>query len=142
AVYVAQYPLIPFFIHYHEWDWRMEHRLNAHPHFGVWKLSKDGQELRVCRDLGHWLLDVSEQDLYSNLNRCLDSTGAAQVAIFQLGQNGLPEGSRTDEASTMMDKLATNAGLRSTSTVITPDSVFAGFERDPASLLKSSKTLR
>jgi len=142
AVYVAQYTLIPFFIHHHEWDWRLERRGNAHPDFGVWKLSKDGQELRVCRDFYRWWLDVSERELYSNLHRCLDSTGASQVAIFQLGQNGLPEGSRTDEASRMIDKLATNAGLRSTSTVITADSVFAGFERDPASLLKSSKALR
>ena len=128
AVYVAQYSLIPFFVHHHDWQWRLESVSKTHPGFGVWKVSKEGSEFRVCRDLAHWVLDFSEGQLYSNLERCLEATGAPRVAIFELGQLGARV-----SAPALINDHAVSAGLRPVSVVAAPEGLFAGFEqRDPA----------
>lgn len=124
AIYVAQYSLIPFFVHYHDWEWRLERSGKAHPGFGVWKVSKDGQEFRVCRDLAHWTLDFSEADLYSNIERCLKATSAPRVAIFELGRPA-----PVPNATELIDGRAVNAGLRLLSVTRAPEGLFAGFEQ-------------
>jgi hypothetical protein len=123
AVYVAQYSLIPLFVDYHDWEWRLESRSKTHPGFGVWRVSKRGDEFRVCRDLAHWVLDFSEARLYSNLERCLEVTGASRVAICELGQPG-----PRVNATALIDDHAARAGLRPVSVAAAPDGLFAAFE--------------
>ena len=129
AVYVDQFSLIPLFMHYHEWEWRLEQPAASPSSFRVWKVSKDGRELRVCRDLAHWQLDISEAALYANLRKCVETTGAPEVAMFRLGRTGLPPGRQGGEVSTLMEELAAKAGLRPVSIAIRRGSVFAAFER-------------
>ena len=129
AVYVDQFSLIPLFMHYHEWEWRLEQPAASPSSFRVWKVSKDGRELRVCRDLAHWQLDISEAALYANLQKCLETTGAPEVAMFRLGRNGLPPGWQGGEMSTLMEELAAKAGLRPVSIAIRRGAVFAAFDR-------------
>jgi len=128
AVYVAQFSLIPLFMYHHDWDWRLKSPASVDSSFGVWTASKDGQEFLVCRDLGHWLLDISDAGLYSNLERCLGMTGAPRVTLLQVGGNGFPTGLREPEASALIERLALKAGLRSVSLVTSPESVIGQFE--------------
>lgn len=128
AVYVAQFSLIPFFVHHHDRHWRLESLSAAHPGFGVWKVSTNGEEFKVCRDLAHWVLDFSEAQLYSNLARCLAATGAPRVAVFEIGR---PDPSAN--ATALIGEHAPQAGLRPVSVVVTPDGLFAGLEPRNAS---------
>jgi len=130
AVYVDQFSLIPFFMHHHEWQWRLEDPDGPPSQFRVWTLSKDGRELRVCRDRAHWQLDVSDAKLYSNLVECLDATAETDVGLFRLKQTSVAPGSEAD-LEALMEALAVNAGLQPVSIVIRTGEVFAAFERGP-----------
>jgi hypothetical protein len=126
AVYVGQFSLIAFFMHHHEWEWRR--RPAASPaQFQVWTVSKDGRELLVCRDQAHWMLDALDADLYSNLEQCLEATGAPHVALFGLGRRR--SGQLRKEAAALMEELAAKAGLRLVAFANRQGSVFAAFER-------------
>jgi hypothetical protein len=126
AVYVGQFSLIAFFMHHHEWEWRQ--RPAASPaQFQVWTVSKDGRELLVCRDQAHWMLDALDAELYSNLEQCLEATGAPHVALFGLGRKR--SGQLRKEAAALMEELAAKAGLRLVAFANRQGAVFATFER-------------
>src|SRR5205823_7140555 len=61
--------------------------------------------------------------------KCVETTGAPEVAMFRLGRTGLPPGRQGGEVSTLMEELAAKAGLRPVSIAIRRGSVFAAFER-------------
>jgi hypothetical protein len=133
AVYVDHFSIVPFFLHHHHWDWWLERPVGSPAQFRVWKVSSGGQEIRVCRNRAAWRLDIIDAGFYSNLGRCLQATGAPNVALFQIRPRGLPPGMGREEVYALMERLAMGAGLRSVSIAIGPSSVFGLFERAPAS---------
>ena len=129
AIYLGQFSLIPFFMHHHEWDWRLRGPLGPADQFRVWTVSRDGRELFVCRDRAHWELDVADAELYANLDRCLDATGTFRVALFRVGPERLRQSREEGEA--LMKELAGKAGLEPRVIAIKRGNVFAEFERAP-----------
>jgi len=129
AIYLDQFSLIPFFAYYHDWQWRLEGGQGGPSRFRVWRVSKDGRELQICRDRMHWQLDVSDAEMYSDVAQCLAVTGGPDVTLFRLNQVNLPAGSGKAELKALMEGLAAKAGLRPESIVIRKGAVFAAFER-------------
>ncbi len=130
AVYLDQLNLIVFYMHHHEWKWRLRRLVGSPPLFELWTVSKDGRRLHVCRDRRRWLLDPSDAGLYGLLAECLEATNASGVALFLPGH--LAAVPPAAEASGRLAALAAKAGLRPGSVVVERDGVFGSFVRASA----------
>ena len=86
AVYVDQFNLINFFIHYHDWHWQFVGQSRAVPAISTYRVSRANQSFLLLRDLSRWNLDFSEQALYTDLAKCIREQQVPSLTVFYTRQ--------------------------------------------------------
>lgn len=82
AVYVDQFNLINFFIHYHDWHWSFVSNCRAVPSVSMYRVTKGTQAILVLRDLPRWTLDLREPALYAEMAKCIKEQNLPSLTIF------------------------------------------------------------
>ena len=86
AVYLDEFNLINFFIHYHNWDWRFAGHNSAVPTVDVYRVSRGAQSLLVLRDRQRWNLDLGDRSVYADLAKCIRSQALPSLTVFYTQQ--------------------------------------------------------
>jgi hypothetical protein len=113
VVYVDQFNLIAFFMHYDDWDWKFVARADGASAVEVYRVSRGAESFQVCRDLNAWVVELAQPNVYRGIADCRRSTRSESVALFALEQPGLstplPPSEREPERT--LRRLASEAGL-------------------------------
>lgn len=86
AIYVDQFNLINFFIHYHDWRWHFVGHCRAAP-IDIYQVSRANQSFLLLRDSSRWNLDWGDQALFHDLASCIREQDLPSLTIFYLRQN-------------------------------------------------------
>jgi 4-amino-4-deoxy-L-arabinose transferase-like glycosyltransferase len=86
GVYVDEFNLINFFIHYHNWDWRFVGHNSAVPTVDVYRVSRGTKSLLVLRDRQRWNLDLGDRSVYRDLAKCIRSQPLPSLTVFYTQQ--------------------------------------------------------
>lgn len=129
VVFMDQFNLIAFFMHYDDWDWKFVARAYAHSPVDVYRVTRGAESFWVCRDLNAWVVNLAETNVYRNIAECGRSTRSNSVTLFALAQpdsiTPLPR-SEPDPEQTVR-RLASEAGLSVHRLMRTGDNVFAEY---------------
>lgn len=114
AVYVDQYNLILFFIHYHDWTWTFVRTDAAVPAMATYRVSKGKRHFLVVRDWSRWNADLADPALYADLASCMRSQPLPSLTIFHVSEE--PRATNETDASiaNRVGKLASDADLSAT----------------------------
>jgi len=82
AVYVDQFNLINFFIHYHDWHWHFVSSCHAVPSVSLYRLTKGTQSILLLRDVPRWTLDLRDPALYAEISKCMKELNLPSLTIF------------------------------------------------------------
>ena len=83
SVAVDDFTFINFYMHHHEWTWQLDGEWTAdQPVRQVWRLSRGGAQLKLCRD-SKWSFDMSMPATYSSLVECLEKSDTTRVALLR-----------------------------------------------------------
>ena len=86
AVFVDQFNLINFFIHHHDWKWRLvKHDLAGTP-VDVYKVSRGRDSLLLLRNPHLWNLNFEDPALYRELDKCMRAQFLPSLTIFYTPQ--------------------------------------------------------
>jgi hypothetical protein len=124
AVLVDQFNFIVLFAHYLDWDWHLEWQDPHRSLWQVWSLSRNGQQLRVCRSRD-WLLDFSTLGAYSDVADCLSQAGP--VTVFRPQQPEFHAAWDTRNTAALASELGPKAGALPTGLVVNDDDVYMTF---------------
>jgi hypothetical protein len=86
AVYLDEFNLINFFIHYHNWDWRFVERNIAVPTVDIYSVSRGTRSLLLLRDRERWNLDLGDRSVYADLAKCIRSQALPSLTVFYTRQ--------------------------------------------------------
>jgi hypothetical protein len=86
AVYVDQFNVINFFIHYHDWNWHFVGHCQAAPAIDTYRVTRANQSFLLLRDFSRWNLDFGEQALYHDLAKCIREQQLSSLTIFYTRQ--------------------------------------------------------
>jgi hypothetical protein len=88
AVYVDGFSQIPFFAHYHDWEWRSTGRA-ADGRLRSLTVTRGGESFVVLAELSRWNPAAGIPVVYADIRAGLEETGASSVAVFHLDQAGV-----------------------------------------------------
>jgi hypothetical protein len=125
AVLVDQYNFIMFFAHYLDWDWHLEWQDPLRSLWQVWSLSRNDQQLRVCRSRD-WLLDFSTVGAYSDVADCLSRAGP--VTVFRPQQPEFHAAWDTTQTAALANELGPKARVIPTGLVVNNDDVYMALQ--------------
>jgi hypothetical protein len=125
AVLVDQFNFIMFFDHYHDWDWRLDWQDPGRSPWQIWRASKGGSHIAVCRSQ-QWQLDFSKPETFGDVAGCVRRAGP--VAVFRPQQPGLPATWRVSDTPDLVKRLGPAAGVTSTGATVHGEDVFVAFE--------------
>jgi hypothetical protein len=89
AIYIDQFNLTTFFMHHHDWKWDFVSPLPGSATVDVYKVSRGNRSFLLFRDTDHWILDLREPQLYSQMARGLRTWHLTSTTIFCLAQPGV-----------------------------------------------------
>ena len=111
AVYVDEFNLINFFIHYHNWDWRFVGHNSAVPTVDVYRVSRGTQSLLVLRDRWRWNLDLGDRSVYADMAKCIRSQALPSLTVFYTQQK--PPASTKPQELSLPNQIAALAASES-----------------------------
>ena len=86
AVYVDQFNVINFFVHYHDWRWHFVGHCQAPPAIDIYRVTRANQSFLLLRDFSRWNPDFGEQALYRDLAKCIREQRISSLTIFYTRQ--------------------------------------------------------
>jgi hypothetical protein len=98
AVFVDQFNVINFFIHYHAWHWQYVGRSQVVPAISIYRVSRGTENFVLLRDPSRWNLDFAEQALYNDLAKCIRAQQLPSLTVYYTRQQ--------DEAVTIQKEQA------------------------------------
>jgi hypothetical protein len=128
TVLVDQFNFITVFNHHHDWQWRVI-RQEDPKSWQVWLVTQAGTSLRVCRDRGHWQLNMSLPDTYRSAMKCLEDTGTDRVALFRPQWPGASAEWDVSQTYLFARTLSHQTDLRLTLIDVDEEDVYAQFAR-------------
>jgi multisubunit Na+/H+ antiporter MnhC subunit len=90
AVYVDDFNLINFFIHYHDWRWQFVGHSQAVPLINIYRVSRATQSFLLLRDRSRWNLDFGEQALFTDMAKCIRAQQLPSLTVFYTRQQAQP----------------------------------------------------
>lgn len=127
-IYVDQFNLIAFFIHYDDWQWRYIERYQNDFLIDRYEVKKGDQLLNVCRDKLRFHMDFREASLYHSIGQCLSKGGLSSTWVFCIIK--VPKQWTSEEESQFkkqIDNLAREAGLNIRSLELGESNIYAEF---------------
>ena len=113
VVLLARFTFINFFMHHHDWEWRLADEWKSDPVHQVWSVTRDGTRVRICRATP-WSMDMADVVSYTIAAECLEKSGATRVALFQTQWNLERPNWDTSKTAQFVNTLADRADLRAT----------------------------
>jgi hypothetical protein len=86
SIYTDQFNLITFFMHHHNWKWEFVSPLPDSSTVDVYKLSRNNHSMLLFRDKDHWILDLREPQLFSQMARGMKTWHLSSSTVFCLAQ--------------------------------------------------------
>jgi hypothetical protein len=86
AIYVDEFNLINFFIHYHDWRWHFVGHCQAAPAIDIYRVSRGTESFLLLRDFSRWNLDWADQALFHDLAACIQDQRLPSLTIFYTRQ--------------------------------------------------------
>ena len=131
AVYVDEFNLINFFIHYDNWDWRFVGHNRAVPTVDVYRVSRGTQSLLVLRDRQRWNLDLGDRSVYRDLAKCMRSQPLPSLTVFYTQQKP-PASTKSQELSlpNQISALAAGESLCTKKLIVEGVAIYGEFRTD------------
>jgi hypothetical protein len=86
AIYVDEFNVINFFIHYHDWHWHFVGHCQAAPEIDIYRVSRTDQSFLLLRDFARWNLDWADRSLFHDLAACIQDQRLPSLTILYTRQ--------------------------------------------------------
>lgn len=103
AVYVDQFSLIIFFMHYDDWNWHFVGTNPSLPTIQIYRVSKGTEQFFVVRDRARWNANYQEPMFYSDVAKVLRSQPLLSLTTFNIRQ--FPEGPSDQKNSALENQI-------------------------------------
>jgi len=91
AIYVDEFNVINFFIHYHDWHWHFVGHCPAASEIDIYRVSQLNRSFLLLRDFSRWNLDWQDPALFRDIAGCIRDQPLPSVTIFYTRQRSLAD---------------------------------------------------
>ena len=86
AIYVDEFNVINFFIHYHDWQWHFIGHCQAAPEIDIYRVTRASESFLLLRDFSRWNVDWTDRSVFHDLAACIEGQRLPSLTVFYTRQ--------------------------------------------------------